>query len=167
MKAGRKSLPIRDRIEENIERITESGCWIWMRAVDEDGYGRIKVKNSNRGAHKRSYEEFVGPVPDGIFVCHRCDIPSCVNPHHLFLGTNRENLEDRDRKGRQARRESHGNSKLSNQLASEIRKLRSEGASLKDLSREFGLRVATVCMVAKGRIWSDDNPKEASWKGHL
>ena len=80
-----------------------TGCHLWIGGADPDGYGVIS-RQGRRGkqerAHRVAYELFVGPIPDGICVLHRCDTPACVNPEHLFLGTNLDNVRDRDAKGR-------------------------------------------------------------------
>ncbi len=77
-----------------------SGCWLWLRARIPEGYGHIAVDGKNLGAHRVSYETFVGPIPDGLWVLHRCDTPPCINPRHLFLGTHKQNVADSAAKGR-------------------------------------------------------------------
>ena len=84
-----------------------TGCWLWLASTCRDGYGafwdgRLKL------AHRFSYELYVGPIPDEALVLHRCDVPHCVNPAHLFLGTHADNSADKMAKGRQARGEKHG-----------------------------------------------------------
>lgn len=73
-----------------------SGCWLWLGAGDENGYGRFRRIR----AHRYAYLKFIGEIPAGKFVCHKCDNPACVNPAHLWLGENRDNLEDMTKKGR-------------------------------------------------------------------
>jgi len=76
--------------------IPETGCHIWLGCVCKDGYGRLGdvPKGTPQLPHRKAYEQFVGPIPASMKVCHRCDTPSCVNPDHLFLGTQKDNLRD-------------------------------------------------------------------------
>jgi len=85
-----------------------SGCWLWSGAVSPSGYGWFHMPNSGgRGkswrAHRASYSAFKGKIPEGLHVCHKCDVRSCVNPEHLWLGSHKDNMKDRNRKGRSAR----------------------------------------------------------------
>lgn len=84
------------------ERITESptGCWLWNRSHASSGYGDFRMNGKHYLAHRASYEAFIGPIPVGMWVLHKCDVRSCVNPEHLFLGTNQDNIADSVRKGR-------------------------------------------------------------------
>ena len=82
--------------------IPETGCHIWLGTVCKDGYGRISTRErgTDQLVHRLAYKQFVGPIPDSLKVCHRCDVPSCVNPDHLVLGTQKDNLRDMFAKGR-------------------------------------------------------------------
>ena len=86
---------------------SRTGCWLWNGAKFENGYGAFSYRNKTVRAHRWSYNYWVGPIPDGLLVCHRCDTPACVNPDHLFVGTQRDNLDDREQKGRTLRGENH------------------------------------------------------------
>jgi hypothetical protein len=88
---------IRDRVVE----VTESGCWIWMQTLNRGGYGMVLKRGmGQRTAHRLSYATFVGPIPEGMYICHRCDVRCCVNPDHLFVGTHTDNVRDAVRKKR-------------------------------------------------------------------
>src|SRR3990167_4818473 len=91
---------MRDYIEERIERIPFSGCWIWMRSAQKQGYGDFRMDGKHYLTHRASYELANGPIPHGLHVLHRCDVRSCCNPEHLFVGTNQDNIADSVAKGR-------------------------------------------------------------------
>lgn len=84
-------------------------CWIWLAAKIPKGYGYFYNGHKNVGAHRYSYEIFKGKIPDGYHVCHSCDVPSCVNPDHLFIGTNNDNRQDSKNKGRTKKGKDHWN----------------------------------------------------------
>ena len=76
-------------------------CWVWTGALTHSGYGKFKVRSYKVVlAHRWAYEVTHGPIPAGLFVCHRCDVPSCVRPSHLFVGTQTDNMKDAAAKGR-------------------------------------------------------------------
>jgi len=80
--------------------ISDSGCWEWVGSMDRNGYGSFSMNGKSMGAHRASWLLYEGDIPEGMLLCHKCDNPSCVNPGHLFLGTQSDNMRDAYNKGR-------------------------------------------------------------------
>lgn len=130
-------------------------CWEWTGARNPDGYGIISVGVIDLRAHRVAWELFFGPIQDGLFVCHQCDNPPCVNPNHLFLGTNRENLQDAIRKGRINRKGDRANRrKLRSEDIVAIRLMLKSGISGADLARNFGVSRCAISDIKYRRSWS-------------
>ena len=130
---------IQDDIESAYEPVTETGCWIWMRSRDPRGYGQLGVDGKITRAHRHFYATYVGPIPEEMFVLHKCDIPACVNPTHLFLGTQADNMSDMVAKGRC--RAGHVN-KDTGELENALKHYQSDEA----LAKAAGVKVGTVAV---------------------
>jgi len=131
------------------------GCWIWVADKLFTGYGQFWFKEKMQLAHRVSYQLFVASIPDGLCVLHKCDNPSCVSPDHLFLGTQKENLQDMTVKGRKAwgvRTLSH-NPKLDDQKVIRIRYLHSKGYLQNKLARDFGVSKNIVWRIVQRKTW--------------
>ena len=128
-------------------------CWVWTGGKFASGYGSVKWNGKSRRAHRVSAEMVIGPIPEGLEVCHRCDNPACVRPDHLFLGTHAENCRDRDDKGRNVAPvgERCGASKLTESQVMAIRADKS--STTKQIAAMCGVHVDTIRNVLNGRNW--------------
>ena len=131
------------------------GCWLWQGATN-GRYGRICAfgnHGSPAGAHRVAWLLVHGPIPPGLFVCHRCDKPLCVNPDHLFLGTQIENMADCGAKGRHVKGELHARAKVTAAQVIEIRQRHNEGTKQNALAREFGVCTTLISRVVRRLKW--------------
>lgn len=96
---GKNTMSLEDRFWNKVDKETESGCWEWVGST-RNGYGCIRPIGVTKYSHRVSWELHNGPIPDGLWVLHKCDNRKCVNPDHLFLGTNQDNVNDKMSKGR-------------------------------------------------------------------
>lgn len=132
-------------------------CWLWTAATDGHGYGVFGwADRKMKLAHRLSWEISNGKIQDGLCVLHRCDVPLCVNPHHLFLGTRGDNNRDRELKGRgnHARGENSGVSKLTEQKVKDIRaKYKTGDYTLRGLAAECGIDNSTAFDAISGNTW--------------
>ena len=148
-------LPItQERIEAKVLRIPEAGCWVWMGSTQVRGYGEIISNNRKHLAHRASYEAFVGKIPKGMYVCHACDNVACVNPNHLFLGTQKQNLQDMANKGRSTRGVKNPMAKLTEEQVKEIKQGFAVGKTDVELSMQFNISRSTIYGIRNRRLWS-------------
>lgn len=141
--------------------VSECGCWNWLGRKYGIGYGNIKVSGKHLRAHRYSWMlANKQQIPAGMCVCHHCDDPSCVNPHHLFLGTIAENNFDKLQKGRQARGETlshprargerNGNSRLTK---AQVEKIQRDSRPQRRIADDFGVSQTTIWNIKKGKVW--------------
>lgn len=132
-------------------------CWEWTHDQNSNGYGRFSLKDRSLSAHRVAFEIFGAKIPDGKVVCHTCDNRLCVNPAHLWLGTQSENLADAVRKGRMfrpdTRAERNGNTKLTWDDVHKIRKQVSSGIRQNDIARAFGVSPSTIANIKNHETW--------------
>lgn len=152
----------RKTMEERFwEKVDKTGeCWEWQACKEKSGYGSLMVDGKKAKAHRISWELAYGPIPDGLYCLHRCDVRSCIRPSHLFLGTHIDNINDMDAKGRRkaAFGEQSGMAKLTEAEVKEIKKLYTSGErNLTALGRRFGVRRITVANICRGKTWKHIN----------
>lgn len=157
-----------ERFWSNVDKSGE--CWVWTAGKDEHGYGNIKIEGRRVATHRFSYATFVGAIPDGLCVCHRCDNPSCVRPDHLFVGTQKANCQDRQQKGRSGFQrypelvkcgEAHHAAKLTEKRVRLMRALRAElGTPYAELAALFNVTTNTAHRACVGVWWKHVNDTE-------
>jgi predicted DNA-binding protein (UPF0251 family) len=145
------------------------GCWLWIGTSDHHGYGHIHEHKRYYQAHRFSWLIHAGAIPERLFVCHHCDVPLCVNPAHLFIGTHSDNMRDAARKGRMAAGirsgqhthpesrpygERNGNAKLTESDIPHIRLLLNQGISQGAVARLYGINKKCIWRIAHGIAWT-------------
>ena len=154
-----------ERFNEKWTPEPNSGCFLWTGAASSKQYGNFRINGKIVGAHRVAWQIKNGPIPSNLFVLHKCDMPPCVNPDHLFLGTNADNMADMARKGRkvvspnagkhgnQLKGEANGRAKLN---IKQVREIREEFARTKNgaaLARKFGISETQTRRVISGKSW--------------
>lgn len=133
--------------------VVTPGCWLWVAGRDSHGYGKISFRGKAMRAHRASYELYVGPIPSGMHILHRCDNPRCVNPEHLWPGTHAENMADKTSKGRAiggAPGEGCYKAKLTRAQA---RSILHDHRLHAVIAQEYGVARSTVGDIKTGRSW--------------
>ena len=128
----------------------KTGCWNWIGSRFPNGYGQSTYAQY---AHRASWLLFKGEIPKNKYVLHKCDNPSCVNPDHLFLGDQFDNMRDCSTKGRSARGSKNGQSKITEEKAIEIRSYYDQGCRIKDIAAFMKLPAGLVGKVANRLNW--------------
>lgn len=143
-----------ERFWRHIEPDTNGGCWLWSGTLLDVGYGQFSVNRAKTSAHRFSWESLRGPIPSGMFICHRCDVRACVNPDHLFLGTQADNMRDAAHKGRVSRGDNHLNAVVNETIVREIRALAEAGQKPAQIAKTYGLKRTTVGAIVRRRAWA-------------
>jgi hypothetical protein len=129
-----------------------SGCWLWLLSVNRWGYGVLRREKKDVFAHRWSWTLHRGTIPPGMLVCHKCDVPSCCNPDHLFLGTDADNNADMVRKGRNVvlKGEDSANAKLT---ADAVRAIREDIRFYRLIAIDYGVSETTISLIRRRLIW--------------
>ncbi len=147
-----------EKIKSNIKVDEQTGCWVWQgwwRSKRGKGfYGGVKINGISLFAHRISYEIYKGKIPDGMLCCHKCDNTKCVNPEHLFLGTQDDNMKDMANKFRGTNGEKGHRAKLTKNKVVEIRFAANMGNMLhKEIAKVFGVSTSTITRIVNKKDW--------------
>jgi hypothetical protein len=139
-----------------VEINNSSGCWEWNGMHYTSGYGCMKIHRKRMSAHRISWMLFIGDIPKGLLVCHKCDNCNCVNPNHLFLGTQKDNMRDMVAKGRNAdnRGQNNRNAKLTKDQVEQIKELRKTGLLQRELANIYSVTQTQISTILLGKQWS-------------
>lgn len=154
--ANYKKSTLRERFDNGYTK-KSNGCWDWNGSKDNYGYGFFSVGKKMRRVHRVSWNLYNGEILNGLYVLHKCDNPSCVNPDHLFLGTQQDNMRDRAVKGRNpdTRGCKNGRAKLKEDDIIEIRKLLLNGETRTSIAVKFNVSTAAIRHIDIGKTWSN------------
>lgn len=150
---------VSERFWDKVDKTSSvRGCWLWRAGTDGHGYGQVSVDQRPDKAHRVSWRLAHGPIPSGLWVLHRCDTPACVNPTHLFLGTQLDNMQDAAQKGRVRvpclRGNDHPNAKLTADQARAIYlRSRDGGETSRQIANDYGVSRDTVLSIGSRRGW--------------
>jgi hypothetical protein len=152
---GKRAHPI-ERFWSKVRPGVDDACWLWSASLNPDGYGQFRQSRLGTvTAHRFSWQVHYGPIPDGMCVCHKCDVPACVRPDHLFLGTVADNMRDRDRKHRRIAPcgEIHARAKLTAERIDEARRCVADGETRASVAKRMGVGPTAISRALLGRSW--------------
>jgi len=130
----------------------ERGCILWIGPVDGNGYGAVAWEGRSQGAHRLAWIDANGPIPDGLDVLHKCDVPKCVNPDHLFLGTQADNVADMDAKGRRVT--PHGvDHKRAKITPADVLAIRADSRDVRTIAAEYAIGSSQVQRIRHRQSW--------------
>lgn len=148
------ALPMPDRFLAKVDR--RGSCWEWLGCRNRLGYGQFLFGGESK-AHRVAFRLFVGPITGGLYVLHRCDNRACVNPEHLFLGTQADNVHDMVSKGRHVVHRSFGEAnpmaKLTREQVAAIRSAVDAGVTQRSLCQPYGVSPMTISRIVRRQAW--------------
>jgi hypothetical protein len=128
-------------------------CWLWQGCKLKHGYGVIRAHERQTLVHRLSWEIHYGPIPEGMKVCHHCDVRNCVNPTHFFLGTSADNSADSVKKNRHAHGNTHGRRKLCAKDIPKIFRLRAKGLMLHQIAKVMRIGMQNIGLILQRKTW--------------
>lgn len=149
------------KVNKNGALILDTPCWEWLGWLNTNRYGYFWINGKDVSAHRYSYEIKNGPIPKGLWILHKCDNPTCMNPDHLFVGTAKDNTQDMIKKGRKADTSvlpkakgiGHGNAKLTDEQVHQIREEYPFVKSHRKLAKKFGVTKTVITNILGGIGW--------------
>lgn len=142
-----------DKFFDKIIYSNETECHLWNAAIGRTGYGRFQVKGKGIYAHRFSYIFWIGLIPEGMCVLHKCDNRSCVNPNHLFLGTYKDNTKDMFNKGRQHLTDGTRNG-MAKLTLEQVNKIRNDRRKQRIIAEDYNISTAQVSRIKTNKRWS-------------
>ena len=150
-------MTLKSRLLAKIDICSEAGCWNWTASKSSGRYGKLEISGATLSAHRASYEVYRGPIPEGLFVCHRCDNPACINPDHLFLGTHADNMADKVKKGRH--RTPRGSEVVTSKLTeADVLAIRASRVSNGCVAEQYGVDRSLISLIRTGKRWAHLRP---------
>lgn len=153
---------IETRFWAKVEKSGQGQCWLWKASVNGGGYGQIWESLPSRkrwDTHRFSWVLHNGPIPEGLHVLHTCDVKRCVNPNHLYLGSNSQNTQDAIARGQKPRGADCSFAKLSHEQVIQVRKRsQSERISQDALAKEYGVSQTTIWRAVNGHAYKTTSP---------
>jgi len=166
-RAKRINGSLRDSFMDKFKLDFWTGCWLWTASTDQKGYGHLRHGGKDYKAHRLSYEFHIGPIPEGegfhgTCVMHKCDTPGCVNPEHLTLGSNLDNILDMRAKQRESRGESRYNAKLTPE---DVIKIINDPRDNGQIAQDYPVNRRTISKLKNGQRWRHITQTEAAQSG--
>jgi hypothetical protein len=157
----RNKLSTSERFFQKIAPVDKNGCMLWIGNKYWDGYGKFHVREISNNisfwktvrAHRYAWELKNGPIPKGLYVCHKCDNPLCVNPDHMFLGTQKNNLEDMASKKRSTIGCRNPMSKLTDEDIRIIREMYKNGYTQQSIANIYSLSRSNIGLIVTNQTW--------------
>lgn len=153
------TVPFEQRLWGRIDVGDPAHCWEWQGHLTKNGYGTIHKDGKDIYCHRAAYESKIGPIPEGLCACHKCDNRKCCNPSHIFLGTYADNLHDMAQKGRADHTKNkigsqHGMAKLNEDQVREIRRLyNGKRGCLSELGKQFNVTNHAIYRIVHRKNW--------------